>query len=98
MTYQAIAGKFRRALRNGTGATFTQEQLRDMAGAGVLQYLAQLESEELCNATDLNMAAAGSISGETERRQASTRLLDANEAQSFIAALGRGTMSRPKAS
>lgn len=97
MTYQSIANKFRRALRNRTGATFSLDQLRQLAEAGVLKHLAELESEELC-ATHLNTADAGSPTDETERRQASTRSLDANEAQSFIAALGRGTMSRQKAS
>lgn len=47
MSYQAIASKFRRALRNGTGASFTLEQLRLMADAGILNQLAQLEADEL---------------------------------------------------
>lgn len=97
MTYQAIAGKFRRAIRNGTGATFTLDQLLCLADAGVLKQIAELESEELC-ATHLNTAATGSPIGETGRPQESTRSLDANEAQLFIEALGRGTMSRPRAS
>lgn len=97
MTYQSIATKFRRALRNKTGATFTLDQLKQLAEVGVLNHLAQLESEELC-ATNSNTATAGSPSDETEKRKVSTRSLDATEAQSFIAALGRGTMSRQKAS
>lgn len=47
MSYQAIASKFRRALRNGTGASFTLEQLYLMADAGILNQLAQLEADEL---------------------------------------------------
>ena len=47
MSYQAIASKFRRALRNGTGASFTLDQLRLMADAGILNQLAQLEANEL---------------------------------------------------
>lgn len=97
MTYQSIASKFRRALRNKTGATFTLDQLKQLAEVGVLNHLAQLESEELC-ATNLNTAAAGSPTAETEKRQASTRSLGVTEGQSFIEALGRGTMSRPRAS
>ncbi|MDK2756424.1 MAG: hypothetical protein KYX66_06780 [Blastomonas fulva] len=47
MSYQAIASKFRRALRNGTGASFTLDQLHLMADAGILNQLAQLEADEL---------------------------------------------------
>lgn len=47
MSYQAIASKFRRALRNGTGASFTLDQLYLMADAGILNQLAQLEADEL---------------------------------------------------
>lgn len=97
MTYQTIAKKFRRALRNGTGATFTLDQLRQLAEAGVLKHLAELESDELC-ASNSNTADAGSTSDETVKPQGSTRSLDATEAQSFIAALGRKTTSRPRAS
>ncbi len=43
MTAAAIASKFRRALRNGTGATLTQEQLRQLAEYGVLKTLALRE-------------------------------------------------------
>ena len=39
MTVHTIASKFRRALRNGTGANFTQEQLQELARHGVLHLL-----------------------------------------------------------
>lgn len=87
MTYQAIAAKFRRALRNETGASFTLDQLRELAEAGFLNHLAQLESEELC-AKFSNTADAGLSSGATEKPQVSTRSLDASEARSFIDQLG----------
>lgn len=48
MSGHAIAEKFRRALRNGSGATFTLDQLRDMARWGILLDLARREVDELC--------------------------------------------------
>lgn len=95
MTYQAIAGKFRRALRNGHGATFTPDQLRNMAEVGILKFLAELESDELCRNQSLNTADAGLPSVETEKRPTSGRSLDASEAQSFIDQLGYA-MSKPQ--
>jgi len=47
MPAHSIADKFRRALRNGTGATFTLDQLREMAGYGLLVELARIEANEL---------------------------------------------------
>lgn len=100
MTYQSIAKKFRRALRNQTGATFTLEQLERMAEAGILNYIAQLESDELCPSKNPNSSImdSGSTSGGTGRRPISGRSLDASEAQSFIAALGKATLRPQKAS
>lgn len=48
MSAHAIANKFRRALRNKTGASFTLDQLREMAGWGVLVELSRIEANELC--------------------------------------------------
>lgn len=48
MSAHAIANKFRRALRNKTGASFTLYQLREMAGWGVLVELSRIEANELC--------------------------------------------------
>ncbi len=48
MTAHAIASKFRRALRKGTGATFTPEQLRALGEYGVLRLLSEIEADELC--------------------------------------------------
>lgn len=86
--YEPIAKKFRRALRNGTGATFTLEQLEHMAEAGILQYLAKLESDELCKSRSLNMAGSGSATGATARPPVSGRSHGANVGPSFIDQLG----------
>lgn len=48
MSAHAIAEKFRKALRKGTGATFTLEQLQAMARWGMLVDLARIEADELC--------------------------------------------------
>lgn len=48
MSAQAIASKFRRALRNGTGANFTNDELRELGRMGVLVMLAEVEARELC--------------------------------------------------
>lgn len=48
MSVQAIASKFRRALRNGTGANFTNDELRELGRMGVLVMLAEVEARELC--------------------------------------------------
>lgn len=47
MPAHKIADKFRRSIRNETGATFTLEQMREMASYGMLAELARLEAEEL---------------------------------------------------
>lgn len=43
-----LAEKFRRALRNGTGATFSNADLRALGRMGVLLVLAEEEARELC--------------------------------------------------
>lgn len=60
LSAHAIANKFRRALRNGTGATFTNEQLKALAGWGVLVELSRIEANELCpiSVTETDAAAA----------------------------------------
>ena len=67
MTVQTIAKKFRRALRNGTGATFTPEQLKELAEIGLLKTLAILEAEELCPAKihPTSSETTGSTNGAT---------------------------------
>jgi hypothetical protein len=99
-TYEPIAKKFRRALRNQTGATFTLEQLQHMAEAGILKYLAELESDELCPSKNPNSSITdtGSTSGGTAKPRTSGRSLDESEARSFIAALGKATLRPQKAS
>lgn len=47
LTGPSVAEKFRRALRNGTGVTFTHQQVVWMARHGVLELLAKAEIEEL---------------------------------------------------
>jgi hypothetical protein len=48
MSAHAIASKFRRALRNGTGANFTNDELGELGRMGVLVMLAEIEARELC--------------------------------------------------
>lgn len=48
MSAHSIASKFRRAIRLGTGATFTNEQLKEMASYGILRDLALIEADALC--------------------------------------------------
>ena len=45
--YGRIADKFRRALRNGTGAQFSLEELRAMAEAGLMHKLAKIEVDTM---------------------------------------------------
>lgn len=68
MTAQAIVKKYRRAIRNRTGATFTHEQLMELARYGVLETLLKLEVEELCPGKNLPTSSetTGLINGETE--------------------------------
>lgn len=42
-----IARKFRRALRNGTGAHFSRDELRTLADLGVFERLQQAEAIEI---------------------------------------------------
>jgi hypothetical protein len=88
VTVQTIASKFRRALRNGTGATFTNEQLRQLGECGVLRLLAEMEAEELCPAKIAltGETPIGSTSGETANPR-SGRSLSRSEGQSYIEAL-----------
>ena len=44
---QALASKYRRALRNGTGARFTHEELQALANIGTLETLQIAEAREL---------------------------------------------------
>jgi integrase len=66
-----ITRKHRRAMRNGTGATFSIEQLKALAAIGVLDHIARVEVEELCPAKTPHTSSAigGSTSAATESRQ-----------------------------
>jgi hypothetical protein len=44
---QALASKYRRALRNGTGCRLTHEELQALAGIGTLETLQIAEAREL---------------------------------------------------
>lgn len=48
MSLSSIAGRMRRAQRNGTGASLSFDDLKLMAGTGLLHRLALLEVDELC--------------------------------------------------
>lgn len=50
VTAHALAEKFRRALRNGTGATFTNAELLHLGRIGALLMIAEAETQELCGA------------------------------------------------
>lgn len=47
VTAERIMSKLKRAIRNGTGATLTFDQIRELAEYGVLETLAVLETREL---------------------------------------------------
>jgi hypothetical protein len=89
MTLQNIAEKYRRALRKGRGATFTFEQLQELACHGVLEHIAQIEAQELCPEKPLPTSSvnAGSISGAMARHLTFGKLRQPANDQSFIAAL-----------
>lgn len=93
MTAHNIAQKFRRALRNETGATFTHEQLREMARCGVLHLIAKIETEELCPETTAHTEGVntGSRSAGMDGQRGSGKSLDMNAGRSFIAALARAS-------
>lgn len=67
MTAHAIASKFRRALRNGTGANFSHDQFRQLGEYGILKVLSEIEADELCPAqtAHTSLAITGSTSGGT---------------------------------
>lgn len=90
MTVQGIASKFRRALRNGTGASFTNEQLRQLGECGVLRLLAEMEAEELCPAKTAHTGAIpiGSTSAGMGARKTG-KSQGPKEGQSYIEALAR---------
>lgn len=48
MTAHSIAQKFRRALRNKTGCSFSYDQLVELAAMSVLDLLSKAENAELC--------------------------------------------------
>ncbi|CAB5222840.1 hypothetical protein UFOVP368_37 [uncultured Caudovirales phage] len=90
MTAHSIASKFRRALRNETGATFTNDQLRELGRLGVLRMLAEIEAQELCHEKPAPTDATpiGSTSAAMAVRN-SGRSLGQAEGRSYIEALAR---------
>ena len=94
MSVQSIASKYRRALRNGTGASFTLEQLKELAGHGVLELIARIEAEELCPAKTARSSSEniGSTSAGTENRPTSgkSRPTPASRGPLSIEALSEG--------
>lgn len=92
MTAQAINSKLRRALRNETGATLTNQQIRELAGLGVLNMLADKELNELCpeTAAPSSLATTGSTSGGTANRLTSGKSPPRAAAHISIAALSAG--------
>ena len=92
MTAQAIYSKFRRALRNETGATLTRDQILELAHLGVFNMLAEKEVEELCpeTAAPSSSETTGSTSGGTANRPMSGRLPPRAAAPLSIAALSAG--------
>lgn len=89
MSVQSIAAKYRRALRNGTGAKFTLDQLQELAGHGVLELIAQIEAQELCPAKPAPILSAitGSTSAGTANLPVSGKSPERPKDQSYIAAL-----------
>ena len=76
MSAHSIAQKFRRALRNQTGATISVEQIQQLAEFGILDILAKIENQELWQPriAPTPLATIGSPSGETENRPMSGKL------------------------
>ena len=89
MTAHAIATKYRRALRNRTGATFTLEQLQELASYGVLEFIARIETQELCPAKPARALSenTGLIGGATVVRPKFGRSPEPSNDLSYIAAL-----------
>ena len=48
MTAHSIPSKLRRAIKNGTGVTFNNSQVREFGELGILEDLMSIEAEELC--------------------------------------------------
>lgn len=90
MTASPIASKFRRAMRNKTGANFTYEQLCQLGEYGLLRLLAEKEADELCPAKIVPTGAThiGSTSAVMGARH-SGRSLAPSEGRSYIEALAR---------
>lgn len=89
MTAHAIANKIRRALRNGTGASFTNEQLREVGKFGILHLLAHIEAEELCPATTVQAAIPTGPPVVAAAGRRSRRSYGPAEGQAYIEALTR---------
>lgn len=90
MTAHSIASKFRRALRNDTGATFTNEQLRELGRLGVLRMLAEIEAQELCH--EKTAPIAETLTGSTNaamNAHRTGRSLGQSGGRSYIEALAR---------
>ena len=94
MSAHDIASKARRALRNQTGMTITLDQVRELAGYGLLELLAPFEKTELCPAKPLHSSSeiTGSTSGETAslRTSGRSRPINRDRGPLSIAALSSG--------
>ena len=89
MTAIAIATKCRRALRNGTGATFSSNQIRELVEFGALELITKIEVEELCRekAPPISSVIIGSTNVGMADLRRSGKLPTPTNDQLFIAAL-----------
>ena len=93
----AIAHKYRRALKNGTGAHLTFAELQLLASLGALDLVTRAENEELTNWQEavarMSSGTTGSTDVETAKRSASGRSPQspAMDDRSYIKALGLAT-------
>ena len=88
MTAQAIAHRWRRALRKDSGLKLTADQLRELTEYGYLLDLAQREAEEICPAktAPTSVIRTGSTR-EGMAARSSGRSPDTKAGRSYIEAL-----------
>jgi hypothetical protein len=96
-TASTIAHKYRRALKNGTGAKLTLPELQLLAHLGALDLVTRAENEELANWQEIlarmSSGNIGSTNAEMGRPPASGRSPQsrATDDRSYIKALGLAT-------
>ena len=96
-TASTIAHKYRRALKNGTGAKLTFAELQLLAHLGALDLVTRAENEELTNWQEvlarISSGTTGSTTAATVRPPASGRSPQspATDDRSYIKALGLAT-------